>query len=61
MIPSSRTLPVVVARWSDIRRAWLVALPGNVEIPVRFADQVEPLVARHAPGSSVRYVNPNAR
>ena len=59
MTPSLRTMPVVEARFEPLRRAWIVRLPGNVEIPVPQADDVPPLVARYAPGSAIRYVRAN--
>jgi hypothetical protein len=59
MTPSDRTMPIVRATWSDARKAWLVALPGGIEMAVPQAADVEPLVARHAPGTSVAFVNPN--
>lgn len=60
MTPSVRSLPIVTATFSEIRRAWVVELPGRVEIAVPQAVDVEPMVARYAPGSSVRFVNPSA-
>lgn len=58
-LPSDRNMPIVRATWSDARKAWLVALPGGIEMAVPSAADVEPLVARHAPGTSVAFVNPN--
>lgn len=60
-LPSVRVMPIVRATWHPIRRAWLVALPDGIELAVSQAADVAPLVARHAPGSSIDFVNPDQR
>ncbi|MES2210941.1 MAG: hypothetical protein V4515_12285 [Chloroflexota bacterium] len=60
-LPSERSMPVITVTWSDLRRAWIVALPGGVEMAVRQAADVESLVARHACGSAIRWLNPGTQ
>ena len=60
-LPAPRSMPVVVATFSEIRRAWLVALPGGFELTARDSFEVEEIVARHGCGAAVRYVNPSAQ
>ena len=56
MTPSARTIPVVTATYSEGDRRWLVVLPGNVHLAVRQAADVEPLVAKHAPGTAIQFI-----
>lgn len=60
MTPAARDMPVTTATWDAIRKAWLVALPGNLTLPARDEEEVRQLCARHVPGDSIRFVNPNA-
>ena len=59
-LPSIRNMPTVTATFSELRRAWIVLLPGNVEMAVPQAADVEDLVAKQACGAAIRYVNPTA-
>lgn len=59
-LPATRVMPIVTATFSEIRRAWLVALPGGFELPARDQFEVEEIVAKHGCGASSRYENPNA-
>lgn len=54
-------MPIITATWSDIRRAWLVALPGGVGLEARDQTAAEQLTAKHAPGSSLRFVRGSDR
>lgn len=55
-LASERTMPVVRARYVEMRHGWLVDLPGGITLPVRDEWEARELVARHAPGSSIAYV-----
>ncbi len=69
-LPSMRNMPTVTATYSDLRKQWLIALPGNVEIAVPQAEDVPAVVpqaedvpavvARRAPGSAIAYLNPSS-
>ena len=53
MTPSLRTMPELTA--IKIRGKWHVALPDGTELVASSADQVYRLVARHVPGSAIRF------
>lgn len=57
-LPAPRDMPQVVATWSSIRKAWLIALPGGGELAVPNAQDVEPLVRKHLPSTVVRFERP---
>jgi len=40
---------------TKIRGKWYIALPDGTELIASSADQVYRLVARHAPGSAIRF------
>ena len=56
MTPSIRSMPVVTATFDPARRAWIVVLPGGIAMPCRDEFDVQALVAKHAPGSSVKFI-----
>ena len=53
MTPALRTMPELTA--TKIRGKWYIALPDGTELIASSADQVYRLVARHAPGSAIRF------
>ena len=55
MTPSERPMPVTTATWDDLRRAWIVDLPGNLWKSARDEAEVEALRDRYASGSSISY------
>ena len=59
MTPALRDMTITTAHWSEIERAWIVALPGGVLMPARTEADVEDLIRKHATGSAVRYVRPS--
>ncbi len=48
--------PTVLATWSDLRKVWMVALPGRLELPARDENEVADLVSRFAAGAAIRYI-----
>lgn len=55
-LPKERQMPVVEARFVELRRQWLVKLPGGLELPAADTADVEALVRRFAYGASIRYL-----
>ncbi len=55
-LPSVRSMPIVTANFDPARRAWIVVLPGDIALPCRDEFDVRAIVAKHAPGSSIRFV-----
>lgn len=53
MTPTLRTMPTITATRSG--KHWLVALPDGTQMTAIDADQVRRIVARHAPGSAIRW------
>ena len=58
MTPSERTMPTVDARWSELDRRWVVALPGHLNLPARDEAEAEDLARKYGCGASVRYLRP---
>ncbi len=56
MTPAERDMPVVACYWSELRRAWVIALPFGPDLEARTEADVISLVARYAPGSAVRFL-----
>ena len=55
-----RRMPVVPCYWHELRRAWVIALPFGPDLEARTEADVTSLVARYAPGSSIRWVRDQA-
>ncbi len=56
MTPALRDMPVTIATWNELRKAWLVVLPGNVLMEARDEAAVRELVAKHVPGDAVKFM-----
>jgi hypothetical protein len=57
-LAAERDLPVVDARWDELRRRYIVDLPGSLRLECRDEADVEAAVRRYAPWSAIRYHRP---
>ena len=54
-LPSDRTMPVVNVQYDDRIHRWIVSLPGGIKMAANDTQDAEAIVAKHAPGSAVRF------
>lgn len=54
-LPSLRTMPTLTATYYDIRRAWVIVLPGGVALEAGSVEAIQTLRDKHAPGSAIRW------